>query len=253
MLRYLWLFLMAGCLLFSYSPPAKAGDFPVLLSTYTTWFDSYPAARAENIRLAAGALDGRIVGSGEVFSFNATTGPRSRERGYREAMILIQGTATPGIGGGICQVASTLYNVVLRAGLPVVERHPHSRPVPYVPLGTDATVGGAGLDLRFRNNLPLPVKIAARVGKDYLTISLYGPPGHYRRVGVVSVVEGILPPPARVLWDYRLPQGKHFLEQQGRSGYQVVVLRDGEGGPQVVSRDVYPPLPRVTRAGAEKR
>lgn len=251
MLRYLCLFLLVGCFLFTYSRQAKAMEFPVLISTYTTQFDIYPAARVKNIRLAARALDGLIVGSGEVFSFNAATGPRSRESGYREAMIVVKGTFIPGVGGGVCQVASTLYNAVLRAGLPVAERHPHSRPVPYVPLGTDATVGRDGLDLRFRNNLAVPVKIITCVGKDYVTISLYGPPGHYRLAGVFSVVEEILPPPARVLWDRRIPRGKHFLEQQGQCGYRVVVLRD-EGTPRVISRDVYSPVPQVIRAGTGK-
>ncbi|TDA64489.1 MAG: vancomycin resistance protein [Clostridia bacterium] len=249
--RYVLFLFFLGCFLLGQARPAEAGDSPALISTYTTWFNADLDARTQNIKVAARSLDGRIVRRGEVFSFNLATGPRSKDRGYEDAMIVVEGMATPGVGGGVCQVASTLYNAVLRAGLPVVERHPHSRPVPYVPLGTDATVSQDRLDLRFRNDLGVPIKISARVGEGCIAISLHGPPGRYREAAVVPILEDILPPPTLVLYDHRLPHGKRFLEQQGQIGYRVALWRDA-GRPGVISRDVYLPVPRVIRARTGK-
>ncbi len=108
--------------------------------------------RGENIRLATYLINNTLVAPGEVFSFNKTTTPRKGDkRDYRLAPIIVGGSIVPGYGGGICQVATTLYNAVKKAGLEIVERYPHSRPVGYVPRGMDATVSDH-LDFKFRNN-----------------------------------------------------------------------------------------------------
>ncbi|NLI69412.1 MAG: hypothetical protein GX364_00915 [Firmicutes bacterium] len=107
--------------------------------------------RAENIILATSLLDNYLLSPGEVFSFNKAVGPITWERGFRYAPIISGGAIVPGIGGGLCQVASTLYNAVMNASLEVVERTPHSRPVGYVPRGKDATVS-TNIDFKFRNN-----------------------------------------------------------------------------------------------------
>jgi vancomycin resistance protein YoaR len=117
--------------------------------------------RGENIRLAAYLINNTLVAPGEVFSFNKTTTPRkSDKRDYRLAPIIVGGSIVPGYGGGICQVATTLYNAVKNAGLEIVERHPHSRPVGYVPRGMDATVS-YHLDFKFRNNKDRFIKVKA--------------------------------------------------------------------------------------------
>ncbi len=119
------------------------------LGSFRTWYGG--GGRGVNIRLAANSLNYYLIAPGEVFSFNAATGPRVPERGYRMAPIIVGGAVVPGYGGGVCQVSTTLYNAVLNAGLEVVERFPHSRPVDYVPRGRDATVSNY-LDFKFRNN-----------------------------------------------------------------------------------------------------
>ncbi len=106
--------------------------------------------RAENIRLATRALDYYLVAPGQVFSFNRTVGPTTAERGYKPAPIIVGGSIVLGLGGGICQVSTTLFNAVDYAGLEVVERHLHSKPIGYVPRGRDATVSHH-LDFKFRN------------------------------------------------------------------------------------------------------
>ena len=107
--------------------------------------------RGHNIMLAASSLNNYLLAPGEVFSFNKATMPRDAEHGYKMAPIIVGGSVIPGYGGGVCQVSTTLYNAVKRAGLEVVERFPHSRPVGYVPKGMDATVSDY-LDFKFRNN-----------------------------------------------------------------------------------------------------
>ncbi len=117
------------------------------IGAYRTWIGAGNGGRATNIHLATASLNNYVLMPGELFSFNRANGPRTFERGYRLAPVV----GGMGIGGGVCQVSSTLYNAVLEAGLEVVERYPHSVPVYYVPPGRDATVSDY-LDFKFRNN-----------------------------------------------------------------------------------------------------
>lgn len=120
------------------------------IGAYRTWI-SGSGGRVTNIILATASLNNCLLLPGEIFSFNRANGPRTAERGYRHAPVIVGGAVVPGLGGGVCQVSTTLYNAVLRAGLEVVERYPHSLPVGYVPPGMDATVADS-LDFKFRNN-----------------------------------------------------------------------------------------------------
>ena len=140
-------------------------------SYYTTLIDR-SVNRTNNVKLSCQAIDGLILQPGQVFSFNVTSGPRTQERGYQVAPIFVGKKVVPGRGGGVCQTSSTLYNSVLEAGLEVVERHPHSLPVAYVAAGRDATVSWEGADLKFRNNLDVPIKILARVWDKYVLCAL---------------------------------------------------------------------------------
>ncbi|WP_157272580.1 VanW family protein [Paenibacillus daejeonensis] len=139
---------------------------------YATYFNSRNAKRSHNIDLAAKAIDGAVVFPGELFSFNRTVGIRTRDRGYKEAPIIVRGELSEGVGGGICQVSSTLYNAVDRAGLTIIERYSHSKRVPYVLAGRDATVSWGGPDFSFRNdyNQPVLIKALSIHGKMYVTV-----------------------------------------------------------------------------------
>ncbi|HHW75284.1 MAG TPA: VanW family protein [Firmicutes bacterium] len=117
---------------------------------YRTWIGG-GGNRAANIILATTSLNNYLLLPGEIFSFNKANGPRTAERGYLPAPVIMGGTVVPGLGGGVCQVSTTLYNAVLQAKLEVVERYMHSEPIGYVPRGMDATVADS-LDFRFRNN-----------------------------------------------------------------------------------------------------
>jgi vancomycin resistance protein YoaR len=129
------------------------------IGAYRTWIGG-GGGRATNIILATATLNHYIMMPGELFSFNRANGPRTAERGYQPAPIIVGNTVVPGLGGGVCQVSTTLYNAVLQAGLEVVERYPHSEPVGYVPPGMDATISDY-LDFKFRNNTDQMIMIVA--------------------------------------------------------------------------------------------
>ncbi len=140
---------------------------------YETWV-SGSVHRHNNIALAARGISNVLLWPGEHFSFNEVVGPRSPERGYMPAPILLNGGRGMDFGGGVCQVASTLYNAALDAGLKIEERHAHSKAVRYVPEGRDATVSYPDLDLCFINNKDGPVIIKAGLGGSHLWVKIMG-------------------------------------------------------------------------------
>ena len=143
------------------------------LASYTTYFAREVGGRCENIRLAAARLDGIALQPYGEFSFNGAVGPRTAENGYQTAKVIVQGEFVDGIGGGVCQVSTTLYNAALLSGLTVLEYHAHSLRVGYVPPSRDAMVT-AYSDLRLYNPHAETVYIRAAVGEGYLRITLYG-------------------------------------------------------------------------------
>ncbi|MDT8861116.1 VanW family protein [Alkalihalobacillus sp. MEB130] len=133
------------------------------IGQYVTYFNSRNKPRSHNIKLATEAINNQVIFPGETFSFNQIVGKRTKERGYLPAPVIVRGELSEGIGGGICQVSSTLYNAVDHAGLEIVQRYSHSRRVPYVPSGRDATVSWYGPDFVFRNELNQPILLQAKV------------------------------------------------------------------------------------------
>ncbi|WP_209123753.1 VanW family protein [Alkalihalobacillus sp. BA299] len=129
---------------------------------YITYFNKFNKQRSHNISLAVDAINNHVVFPGETFSFNNVVGNRTIEKGYLPAPIIVRGELTDGIGGGICQVSSTLFNAVDQVGLEIVQRYSHSRRVRYVPPGRDATVSWYGPDFKFKNNFNQPILIQAR-------------------------------------------------------------------------------------------
>lgn len=233
-------------------PASPAADY--LLASFTTSFDPRASGRVANITRAAEALDGYLISPGEEFSFNRIVGPRTEEAGYVEALVIENQEYVPGVGGGVCQVSSTLYNAALRAGLPIRERHHHSRPVEYVPPGLDATVVYGALDLRFQNDTGGYLKLASRVDGDSITVTIYGEQPPASPIQVQADVQEVLQPPERFHLDPQLPVGKQFLEQEGQPGYRVKVTRargkeERSLKVEVISRDVYSPVPVIWRLG----
>ena len=143
------------------------------LGQYVTYFNSSNKSRSHNISLSAKAIDNHVVFPNETFSFNQVLGMRTRNKGYKSAPIIVKGELSEGVGGGICQVSSTLFNAVDRAGLQIVQRYSHTRSVPYVPPGRDATVSWGGPDFRFQNQYNQPILIRAKRYGGSMIITLY--------------------------------------------------------------------------------
>lgn len=142
------------------------------LATYTAKSPSSSSARKNNLRLACKAVDGIILNPGETFDYNVTLGKRTKEAGYKAAGTYVNGETVNTIGGGICQVSSTIYYCALMADLEIVTRQNHSYPSSYIPLGMDATVSWGGPEFRFRNNSKYPIKIVASASGGNTTVSI---------------------------------------------------------------------------------
>ncbi len=147
------------------------------IGRYVTSFNSRNIKRSTNIQIATQAINNYVVFPGERFSFNKVVGKRTAAKGYLRAKVIVRGEFSEDIGGGICQVSSTLFNAVDNAGLKIVQRFSHSRAVPYIPPGRDATVSWYGPDFEFKNTYNEPVIIRARTLGNLLIISLYSTEG----------------------------------------------------------------------------
>lgn len=143
------------------------------ISAYSTTIKDKASGRLTNINITCSTLNNTIIHSGETFSFNEVVGKPTTERGYQEATVIIDHKTEKGIGGGNCQVSSTLYNALLAIpSLVITERHEHGKDVTYVPEGKDAAVSYGSLDLKFRNNLENDIRIEAITDNEIITIKL---------------------------------------------------------------------------------
>ncbi|ASK61428.1 hypothetical protein CFK37_04180 [Virgibacillus phasianinus] len=140
---------------------------------YVTLYKESNKERTHNINLAAKAINNHVVFPGETFSFNKVVGKRTKEKGYKKAPVIVKGELSEDIGGGICQVSSTLFNAVNLKGVQIVERYSHSRSVPYVPPGRDATVSWWGPDFSFKNMFNQPILIRAKSVNGRMDIGIY--------------------------------------------------------------------------------
>lgn len=152
----------------------QKNDTGVLLAGYRTVLRDPLPGEEYNVHLAASMLAGIIIKPGEVFSQNGRIGPYTMERGFQKGPTYIGSTLTTTIGGGVCKIASTLYNVSCLSNLEIVERHNHSMPVPYVPYGQDATVAYGSRDFKFRNTTGAAMMIWAKGIENVLYIGFYG-------------------------------------------------------------------------------
>jgi vancomycin resistance protein YoaR len=223
------------------------------LASFTTVFDPGKTNRAHNIRLAAEFLNNSIVKPGEIFSFNKQVGPRMAKYGYKEAPVIANNRLQTGIGGGVCQVSTTLYQALLHTGMSAKERTPHSKPPGYVPLGQDAAVADNQIDFTFENTGRYPVVITAAVAGNKLTVRLLGKKEHNYVVRLTSESITKITPAQVTVTDPSLPRGKKVFTK-GENGYRVKVYRTiMENGKvlkkELLSDDYYRPTDAVVRVG----
>lgn len=204
-----------------------------LLASYTTSFAGKTLSkpnRVHNITLAAERIDGVTVAPDAEFSINRIIGARTKANGYKLAGAIANGVNTTEYGGGVCQVSTTLFNAVLMADLSVTERHHHSWPMAYAPVGRDATIATGLKDFRFRNTSDAPVTIRARVDAEAqtVTVALYGKRAEdFDHIEIVSEQLSRLPSkPAEVRLDESLPPGTKEIYREGRRGRTSVTYLD---------------------------
>jgi vancomycin resistance protein YoaR len=232
---------------------AKALGVKQVISSFTTTFSSSDAPRVHNISLIAAAVNGQLVLPGQVFSMNAATGERTPDKGYRTAKVIKDGEIVPGLGGGVCQAGTTMFNAVFFAGLPVVERRNHSLHISHYPMGRDATLNWPGTDLKFRNDSPYGIFITARATPATMNVTLWSTSRGYQVDFSTSNPYNFRSPPTRFEDDPTLPAGQQVVESSGSAGFDVTVQRTVTHNGQVVRKDTfvsnYVPWSKVVRRG----
>ncbi len=181
--------------------------------------------RINNVKLAAAAIDGTILNPGETFSYNETVGQRTTEKGYLPAGAYVGGEVVQEIGGGICQVSSTLYCCVLHADLEVVDRSNHMFIVTYLPLGNDATVNWGSVDFKFKNNTEYPIQIEMFSEDGYLNVKLHGTKLDTNYIEVEYVVISTTPYEVVEEEDESIEEGTTEVKHGGHTGYVVDTYR----------------------------
>lgn len=225
----------------------------------TTYFNAGQYARANNLRVALSYLNDKVIMPGETFSYNAAIGDTTAAKGYMAAATFKGGTTVNEMGGGICQTTSTLYDVVLMAGLEIVERHQHGLPVGYVQPSLDATVYSPVLDFKFKNTRNYPVKIVTSYSSGgSLNISIYGTKeSEEYDIVLSSKLISQIPFTTKYTYDNNLDEGQQVVDVNGVKGYvsEGYLTRYKNGAyvdSKILSRDTYNAQQQVVRVGTRK-
>jgi vancomycin resistance protein YoaR len=203
---------------------AHAMGITGVVGSYETFYGGDPN-RIHNVQLVAHLVDGKLIAPGATFSFNQATGERSAAKGFLEAPVIIDGELQTGLGGGVCQVSTTVFNAAYEAGLPITARTNHALYISHYPLGRDATVNYPDVDLKFVNDTPHWLLLRTFVGSASLVVTLYGAPQHRRVVSEAAPLELVGPPPVQKKLDPSLAPGTTEVQDPGESAYSTSVHR----------------------------
>ncbi len=234
-------------------------DINGLLGEFTTQYSKSGSGRKHNIALAASRMSNFIIKPGQEVSFNDHLGDISKETGYEDAGIIVNGEFDKGVGGGVCQVSTTFYNALLRADVKVTERSSHSLPVGYVPMGTDAAISTGYKDLKFKNNYPTNIYVLATTDGDYLNFKIFGDSSkkdyeiRLRPVEVESIDPAIKEEKSDELYE-----GEQEVKKKGSKGYRYetykqVVKDDKILKEEKISKSYYIPQDELVLVGTKKR
>ncbi len=241
-----------------YPTATDLNQIETVISEFSTTFNAGAIGRTENLKQGSNSIDGILLLPEQEFSFNDTTGPRIASAGYQEAPVILMGELVPGIGGGICQVSTTLYNAVVRADLDIVERSNHSLPVSYVPRGQDATVAFNSIDFKFKNNLQSPIFLVSEVQGNQIQVKIYGKDEERPDIDLVSQVVQVIEPTTEIRYDNSLYVDETQVEREPRTGYRVVTYKVySENGREVMreefNRDYYRTVNGIVIQGTKPR
>lgn len=223
------------------------------VSSFSTSFETSSFNRSNNIDICVKAMNGILLMPGEVFSFNQCVGERTKERGYLEAPIIVGNKVESGIGGGICQVSSTLYNAILRMGIKPIERMHHSLPSSYVGIGLDATIDWGSMDLKFKNTFDYPIYIQGYTQDKELYINIFSNSDLNKKK---YVIENNIQQTTQTVYKSNLTQDE-INNYKKLNGYKVKVVRktyndEGLINSEVISDDFYPPTETIVANGARQ-
>ena len=233
--------------------------FPDQLATFTTRYDASDKDRTTNLVLACQKINGKVIMPGATFSYNEALGPRTASAGYKNAKIYSSGEVIDGIGGGICQISSTLYNSALMSDMEIVSRRNHQFVTSYVGAGRDATVVYGSTDFKFKNTRKYPVRIVASAKSGIATVSIYGikePDREYTYSFSTKTISTI-PYTTKYVEDSSLAPGKEVVKQKGANGlvtqtYMTKMLNGKVISTKLLSKDTYSAMQRIIRRGTSK-
>jgi vancomycin resistance protein YoaR len=238
---------------------AQAGKMGIdaLVSSYTTIYGGIPN-RIHNVQLVAHLVDDKLIAPGETFSFNKTTGERNAAKGFLEAPVIVNGEVTTGLGGGVCQVSTTVFNTAFEAGLQITDRTNHALYISHYPQGRDATVDYPDVDLKFVNDTEHWLLLRTFVGSSSLTVSLYGTPTGRKVVSTTSPLVTRGKAPVKKTVDPTLKPGEQVIDDPGEPSLSTSVTRDvyaADG--KLLYHDVwyssYRSSPELVRIGPKKK
>ncbi len=216
-------------------------DYMTVIGSYTTYYSGSSDGRITNLKVASDSLNGTVVYPDEVFSTNDNFAPYTEEKGYATGSVIVDGQLVDGIGGGVCQVSSTLYNALLYAELEIVERYNHSLKVGYLDYGFDAVLASTYKDLKFRNNTSKPVYIESYVGNGEVTVNIYGEEIHNPNRNLKftnELVNTIEPEPPIVIENDDMFEGEEIVEITPLNGYEYNVYKHVYDGDTLISTEL---------------
>jgi vancomycin resistance protein YoaR len=231
--------------------------FPNLLAQFTTRYDQSAENRANNIKLSTEKINGTILMPGETFSYNKVVGERTISAGYKEAAVYVGGQIVQGIGGGICQVSSTLYNAVLLANLEITERRNHYFITSYVSASRDATVSYGSIDFKFKNTRSYPIKIECTAKNGICQVYIYGVEEETEyEVEIQDEITEIIPYTTKTIKTSDLAEGEEEIVQQGVNGYKseayrILKLNGKVVSKTLLSKDSYNALQEIIEVGTK--
>jgi vancomycin resistance protein YoaR len=234
---------------------AKSLGIVGLVAGYTTYYGG-DANRIHNVQLVARLIDRHLIAPHSTFSFNKTTGDRNAAQGFLEAPVIINGELKTGLGGGVCQVSTTIFNAAFEAGLPITSRINHALYIDHYPLGRDATVNYPDTDLTFQNDSDQWILLRTLVGSSSLTVRLYGTPLHRRVETQAAPLKATGKPPVKRIPDPALFTGQQVVEDFGQpsrstSVRRIVYDRKGKVLFDTVWYSNYVAEPKIVRVGTK--
>lgn len=229
------------------------------IGSFTTNYSSSTSDRAENVNVATKYVNGTILLPGDEFSYNNTVGERTTARGFRPGKVFVGDKVVEDVGGGVCQVTTTLYRAVMRAGIKSTERTNHSMKPSYAEPGLDATVSWGSLDYKFKNTYNFPIYIEGYTYNRNVTFNIYGNVEEMGGKTYELVAEGqeTLPYEIKTVEDKNLPQGYQEWEKEPVTGYKATsYLITYQNGTQIskekIASDLYKKVDGIKRIGTKK-